>query len=285
MLRRAVIALLLLLPALLFAQGGVQGVVPSGDVSRNPDLAGVGVDFNIGATIPKGIVLTDDHGQRKAIGQLFKGRPVVLLPIFYRCVGVCTTEMQGVLNALAKNPGLVPGRDLDIVGLDLNPKETPELAAAKKAEYLDQYHEGIGNREKGTGGDGWTFLTGPQSEVQKVATGIGFKYTYDAERDRVNHPSSVYVITPSGKVSAIMVEGMYPSARFAEDVRRAAKDELGDPPADTAWLGCVHVDPVTGKRSIMVMGIARLLGIATILGILATIVFQSRRKGGPTAAT
>ncbi|RYG22862.1 SCO family protein [bacterium] len=270
MLRRAVIALLCLLPGLVLAQGGIQGAVSSGNVSRNPDLEGVGVDLNMGATIPKEIVLTDEKGQPIDFGKLLKGRPIVLLPIFYRCVGVCTTEMQGVLNALTKNKGLLPGRDLDIVTLGLNPKETPELAAAKKAQFIDQY----GRKETAAG---WTFLTAPQSEVQKIATEIGFKYTYDAERDRVNHPSAVYVLTPTGRVSAIMLEGMYPSARFAEDVRRAAKDELGEPPADTAWMGCVHIDPVTGKRSIAVMGVARLIGILTIAGLITMMVVQSRK--------
>lgn len=279
MLRRSVIALLLLLPALLMAQGGAfQGVVSGADVARNPDTSGIGVDFKIGATVPKEVVLIDDKGQPTNLAKLLKGRPIVLLPIFYRCVGVCTTEMQGVLKALAKNPDLVPGRDFDIVGLDLNPKETPELAAAKKAQYLDQY----GRKETA---NGWTFLTGPEAEVQKIAKEIGFNYTYEAERDRVNHPSAVYILTPTGRVSAVMLEGMYPSARFAEDVRRAAKDELGEPPTDTAWLGCVHVDPITGERSIAVMGVARLLAGLTVFGIVATIVLQNRRKRTPTPAT
>lgn len=274
MVRRAVLAaLVLLLSSFALAQGGSLGnaAVPGGDIQRNPDLEGVGVDQKIGATIPTEIVLTDEAGHPTNLGRLLRGRPIVLLPIFLRCTGACTTEMQGVLSALMKKKELVPGRDLDLVIVDLNPKETVDLAAAKKAEYLDQY----GHKETAKG---WTFLTGPEEAVQKIVRPLGFKYTYDVPRDRVNHPGVVYVLTPTGRVSTLMLDGMYPAQRFVDDIHRAAKDELGDPLPDTAWLGCVHVDPVTGKRSLAIQGVVRLLAVVTVLGILGTIFVQSRRK-------
>jgi protein SCO1/2 len=274
MVRRAVLAaLVLLLSSFAVAQGGSLGnaAVPGGDILKNPDLEGVGVDQKIGTTIPTEIELTDEAGHRTNLGKLLRGRPIVLLPIFLRCTGACTVEMQGVLNALAKKADLIPGRDLDLVIVDLNPKETAELAAAKKAEYLDQY----GHKETAKA---WTFLTGPEDAVQKIVQPIGFKYTYDAPRDRVNHPGVVYVLTPTGRVSTLMLDGMYPAGRFAGDIHRAAKEELGEPLPDTAWLGCVHVDPVTGKRSLAIQGVVRLLAIVTVLGILATIFVQSQRK-------
>lgn len=275
MLRRAVIGLFLLLAALAAAQGGVfQAAVP-GNNSRNPALKGVFVKQSPGARIPLDVPLTDDKGRSTNSGRLLRGRPIVLLPIFYRCTGVCTTEMQGVLAALANNPKLAPGRNLDVVVLGLNPKETPELAAAKKAEYLGLY----GHRETA---DGWTFLTGPEDDVARVANALGVHYTYDEAKDQVNHPSAIVVLTPEGRVSSYMLSGMYPTARFAEDVARAARDEVGAQ-EETSWLGCVHVDPVTGERSIVVQGVMRVAAVLVVLAILATMVVQNRRgrSGAP----
>ena len=277
MLRRAVIVLFLLVSALAAAQGGALGGYVAGDVSRNPALAGVSVEQLLGARIPTDVPLVDDKGQPTNPGRLLRGRPIVLLPIFYRCNGVCLEEMQGVMGALARNPKLLPGRDFDLVILGLNPKETPELAAAKKEEYLQQY----GKPETAAG---WTFLTGPQPQVERVANALGVHYTYDAERDRVNHPSAILVLTPEGRVSTYMQGRMYPAARFAADVARAAKDELGTK-EETSWLGCLHTDPVTGKRSIVVQGVMRLAAVVVVLGILATMVVQSRRRARSSPQT
>ena len=270
MLRKAVIALALL-PALAAAQGGmVQSTVSSGAVAANPDLKGVFLEGRIGDRLPTDVPLRNDQGEPTDTGRLLRGRPLLVLPIFYRCNGVCTTEMQGVLNALRKNPELRPGRDLDVVVLGLNPKETPELAAAKKAEYLETY----GHKDTK---DGWIFLTGPQKETARVANALGVHYVYHPETDQVDHPSAVVVLTPEGRVSTVMTEGMYPSARFAADVARAAQEGLG-PKETTSWFGCVHTDAVTGKRSIAVQSVTRAAAVAVVLGLLTSMVVLSRRR-------
>ena len=272
MLRKAVLLLsTLLLTAFAVAQGGIQASIPSGSVGRDPSLSGVSFVPNPGAVPPMNVPLVDDQGHPTNPGRLLRGRPLVILPIFYRCNGVCTTEMQGVLNALAKNPKLVPGRDLDVVILGLNPKETPDLAAAKKAEYLEQ----DGRPETK---DGWTFLTGTQANVTRVASALGVHYTYDPIKDTVNHPSAVLVLTPEGRVSTAMTGGMYPTARFAKDIEAATKSQVTDFSSETSFLGCIHTDPVTGKRSIVVQAAMRLGAVVVVLTLLLTMAALSLRR-------
>ena len=276
MLRKAIVLLLFLVTALAAAQGGIQASIPSGSVGRDPSLSGVSFVPKPGAVPPMNVPLVDDHGNPTNPGRLLRGRPLVILPIFYRCNGVCTTEMQGVLNALAKNPKLVPGKDLDVVVLGLNPKETPDLAAAKKAEYLEQ----DGRPETK---DGWVFLTGTQANVTRVAGALGVHYTYDPVKDTVNHPSAVLVLTPEGRVSTAMTGGMYPTARFAKDIEVATKSQVSDFSNETSFLGCIHTDPVTGKRSIVVQAAMRLGAVVVVLGLLLTMAALSLRRR-PSAA-
>lgn len=271
MLRKALVLLLLLLSAFAVAQGGINQATVQGNVGANPSLAGVSVEQDLGAKPPMDVPLVDDAGRPTTPAGILHGRPIVLLPIFYLCNGVCTTEMQGVLNALAKNPALRPGRDLDVVVLGLNPRETPALAAGKKAEYLEQY----GHPETKAG---WTFLTGTQANATRVANALGVHYTYDPLKNQVNHPSAVLVLTPDGRVSTVMTEGMYPTARFADDVARAGREELGEKTEETTWLGCVHTDPITGKRSVDVVRAMRLLATAVVLGLVATMAVLGRRS-------
>lgn len=271
MLRKALFFLLLIGAAFAAAQGGINQAAVQGSVGANPQLAGVSVEQELGAKPPMDVPLVDDAGKPTTPAGILHGRPLVLLPIFYRCNGVCTTEMQGVLGALGQNPGLKPGRDLDVVVLGLNPKETPGLAAAKKSEYIDQY----GDRKTAAG---WTFLTGTQANVTRVANALGVHYAYDPVKDQVSHPSAVLVLTPEGRVSTVMTDGMYPAARFAEDVRRAGKEQLGEKREETTWLGCVHTDPITGKRSVDVVRAMRLLAVAVVGGLVAAMAVLGRSK-------
>lgn len=278
MLRRTIVALLLLiLASLAAAQGGMIGSnsVVQGNSAANPNLAGVSFEPQIGTHIPVGVGLKDDTGKAIPAEAILHGHPVVILPIFYRCQGVCTTELQGVVNALMKNPKIQPGRDVDVVVLGLHPKEGPDLAAAKKAEVLEEY----GHPETAKG---WTFLTGPRENIARVANALGVHYTYDPVHDTVNHPSAVIVLTPDGRESMVMTEGMYPAAQFAADIARAAQSKVADTTPEVSWLGCVHTDPITGKRSLAVQGVMRMMGVAVVLALLGTMVFFGRRgRGGP----
>ena len=211
------------------------------------------VEQKLGARPPLDVALVDDGGKATNPGRLLRGRPIVLLPIFYRCTGVCTTEMQGVLHALRENPKLKPGRDLDVVVLGLNPTETPELAAAKKAEYVDQY----GDRKTA---EGWTFLTGTEANVRRVAEALGDHYTYDRAKNQVNHPSAVMLLTPEGAclvlharrdVSRRSLRGRTSPARprIRSGFRRRRAGSAASTPTRSP-----------GERSIAVQGVMRLLG-------------------------
>jgi protein SCO1/2 len=256
--------------ALSAAQGGaVQQQVDQSSVSQNPALVNVRVDQKPGAQLPLNAVFRDESGKQITFGSLFKGRPIVLLPIFYRCTGVCNLELQSVLAALTVSPKLLPGRDLDVVALGINPKEGPDLARDKKASILEEYG-------KPQSAAGWHFLTGDLANIRAVTDAMGFRFTYDPGQDIVNHPSGVMVLTPQGKVSVYMLRGTYQPTAFQEDVSKAAMAQIA-PKSDDIFFGCVHVDPLTGKRSIVIQSVMRVFGVFTVLSILASIVVMSRK--------
>lgn len=271
MVHRATLAALAFLPSLALAQSGSLSGVSSGNLASNPAMANVYVEPKLGARIPTDVTLTDENGKATNFAKLQHGRPIVLLPIFYRCANVCTVEMEGVLSCLSKTREIRAGRDVDLVAISLNPKETPDLAAAKKAQYLEEF-------KLPDAAAGVTLLTGSEPAVQQIAHAIGFHYTYDPEKDRVNHPSGVYMLTPDGRVSTLMTSGMYPATQFLKDVRRAGKEQIIDVQPQITMLGCVMVDPITGKRSIVVTRVIQLFAAATVIGILATMAGLSLRK-------
>ena len=56
-------------------------------------------------------------------------------------------------------------------------------------------------------------------------------------------------------------------------------------PVDLIALLCYHYNPTTGKYGLAVLSIMRLVGIATVLGLVFGIALARRREGGPRTAT
>ena len=81
---------------------------------------------------------------------------------------LCSEEMDGLTGAL-EMVKLTPGKDFDVVIISIDPTETPELAAKKKAFYLKRY----GRPETAAG---WHFLTGQQPAIDAVTNAVGFGY-------------------------------------------------------------------------------------------------------------
>jgi protein SCO1/2 len=259
------------LPLAANAQDGfIQQEVPQSAVTKNPALDHVRVDQRPGVQLPMSATFKDETGKQITFGSLFTGRPIVLLPIFYRCTGVCNLELQGVLNALMRSPKLLPGRDLDVVALGINPQEGPDLAKGKKESTLDEYG-------KPQSAKGWHFLTGDMQNIRLVTNAMGFDFTFDPKKDVVNHPSGIMILTPKGMVSSYMLSGIYQPSAFQDDVSRAAAEVIA-PKSDEIFFGCICIDPITGKRSLVITNVLRLLGILTVLSILGAMVFMSTRN-------
>src|SRR5262249_21335346 len=98
-------------------------------------LREIGFDQHIGQSLPLQLQFHDEQGRPVSLGSFFGERPVVLAFVYYDCPMLCTM----VLNALAAAldvMSLEPGRDFDVVTISFDPRETPALASAKKAAYL-----------------------------------------------------------------------------------------------------------------------------------------------------
>ena len=57
---------------------------------------------------------------------------MILAPVYYRCPMLCNQVLNGLTRSL-KPLSLDAGKDFDVVAFSIDPDETPELAATKKA--------------------------------------------------------------------------------------------------------------------------------------------------------
>lgn len=242
--------------------------VPS--VNR-PDIS---FDQRLGAKLPLDASFMDEEGKKVALGDYFGRRPVVLAFVFYRCNGTCLLIRDGILRTLNAQKKLIAGRDFDVVAISIDPRETPELAKAKKTSWLADY------KYKGTE-SGWHFLTGTEANTRAVANQVGFKYQINEKTDQISHPSGIIVCTEDGHASEYQIGVTFPQREVMESILRAKDNVIGQKTEETL-LGCIQIDPKTGAMRIKVERVLQILGIATLAGLLASIVFMSRKYRHPS---
>jgi protein SCO1/2 len=242
-------------------------------VLRDVRMKQIGIDQRLGQKVQALATFTDESGKSLAFSSLLGKRPIIILPIFYRCTGVCNLELNGVEQTAKEMADRNIGKDFDVVALGINPKEGPELANAKRLKTLREYDRP--GTEKG-----WHFLTGNMENIRAMTNSLGFKFAYDEAKDQVNHPSGIMVLTKDGTISSYLLGANYTSEKLGGFLDTAAKGEVGQKSREL-FFGCVHLDPITGARSIVIENVLKVLGVITIAALLSTMIYLSKRAKSP----
>jgi len=232
-------------------------------------VKGVGIDQNLNAQIPLELTFTDETGQTVRLGQYFRQKPVVLALVYYECPMLCDMVLNGLTHTM-EQVTLNLANDYDVVTVSFNPKETWQLAASKKANYVEKY------QRKGAE-QGWHFLTGKEENIKKLADTAGFHYKYDPITKQFAHASGIMVLTPEGKISKYFYGIEYKPRDFRLGLVEASQNKIGTF-ADQVLLFCFHYDPMTGKYGPVIANVTRVLASATVLGLGAFIFVLLRRE-------
>ena len=251
-----------------WGQGMTQGIMSPPANIRPPGLVNVGIEQRLNEQIPLDLAFRDETGKAVRLSDYFGQKPVILNLVYYQCPMLCSEVLAGLTGALRVLKFDV-GKDFEVLTVSFDPKDTPEIAAAKKADYIKRY--------KRPGAEaGWHFLTGPQESITALTHAAGFQYQYDPKTGQFAHATAIMVLTPEGKVSQY-----YYGVEFApKDLRlglvQASDHKIGNV-VDEVLLYCYHYDPATGKYGAMVERILRLAAMATVLVMGVTIVVLFRR--------
>ena len=103
--------------------------------------------------------------------------------------------MQPALNGMTKavrKIDLQPGREFEIVTVSFNPEEGPEMAAAKKANFI----KSLGKPEAAAG---WHFLTSSDPAAAKaLGDAIGFGFRRNPETGQYLHGAGIFHLHARG---------------------------------------------------------------------------------------
>ncbi len=241
---------------------------------RPPGLANVGIEQHLNEQIPPDLTFRDESGKTVRLGDYFGKRPMILNLVYYNCPMLCGEVLSGLTSTL-RVLRFDLGREFEVITVSFDPRETPQIAAEKKKQYLERY--GRKGAEQG-----WHFLTGQQDAIAALTKSAGFQYEYDAKTDQFAHTTAIMVLTPRGKIAQYYYGVEYPPKDLRLGLIEASQNKIGNL-VDQVLLYCYHYDPATGKYGAAIMRVVRLAGLATILFLGTFIVIMFRRDTAHTS--
>lgn len=156
------------------------------------ELSRVGVRPPPGARAPMELALRDGAGRPASLASAGAGRPLVLVFADYACTSLCGPALS-VTAARLGDAGLDPGRDYRLAVLGLDPASTPLQARAFGEARLPP-----GSLLARAA----TLTVGPG--VAAVARALGYGYAYDPRAHQFAHPVAAFVLTPDGRLAAVL---------------------------------------------------------------------------------
>jgi protein SCO1/2 len=240
-----------------------------------PVLKNIRIDQKLDAQVPPDAVFKNEDGKTVKLGDYFGQRPMILVLVYFKCPQLCTVVLTDLLHSLNGLTGMSVGQQFDVLTVSFDPKEGPDLAAAKKRAYLKEY----GRRGAS---DGWHFLTGQQDSIARLTDAVGFRYQWSQEYQQFMHASGIMILTPQGKISQYFYGIDFAPNDIRTALTRAGNSEIGVP-SDEILFYCLHYDPRTGKYGLIIDRALKLAGGLTVLalGSFLAVMFSidSRRRG------
>jgi protein SCO1/2 len=256
----------LLAVALLAASAWGQmnnGIMGAPANTRPPRLENVSIEQHLNAQVPPDLTFRDDAGKTVKLGDYFGRKPLILNLVYYNCTMLCGEALAGLSSAMRLVKFDV-GKEFDVITVSFDPRETPEMAAAKKIDYVKRYG-------RANAAAGWHFLTGQPDSINALTKVVGFQYQYDAKSNQYAHATAIMVLTPQGRISRYFYGVDFPPKDLRMGLVEASQGKIGNA-VDAVLLYCYHYDPETGKYGAMVANILRLAAAATIL-IMGSFLF------------
>ena len=243
------------------------GVMSPPANTRPPRLENVGIEQHLDAQVPPDLIFRDDAGKTVKLGDYFGRKPLILNLVYYNCTMLCGEALAGLSSAMRLVKFDV-GNEFDVVTVSFDPRETPEMAAAKKKDFVGRYG-------RANAAAGWHFLTGQPDSINALTKVVGFQYQYDAKSNQYAHATAIMVLTPQGRISRYFYGVDFPPKDLRMGLVEASQGKIGNA-VDAVLLYCYHYDPETGKYGAMVANILRLAAALTILvmGIFLFILWR-----------
>ncbi len=270
------VALSVALTALAFAQVPAP-LDPLSLKGPNPAerFSAIEIEQNLDAQVPLGLHFIDQDGRDVTLGDYVGDRPALLALVYYQCPMLCNQMLNGLEIVLGAMKYKV-GEDFNVITVSIDPNETPELAKAKRASYLEQLNQPGAEA-------GWNFLVGTKENIDALAETVGYRYIFDPATGQYVHAAGIMALTPQGRISHYFYGVEYIPRDVEFGLIQASEGKIGNL-VDKVILLCYMYDPASGKYGFYVIGAMRIGAVFMVLGLLTFWVVDWRQNRKKAAA-
>ncbi len=203
-------------------------------------------------------------GRTAKLSQFWQQRPLLLIFVFARCVGICSP----LLSSLHETTSIVGGSGdaYHVLVLSFDARDTPA--------QLEQFARRIGVPPQ----RGWYFGVVEPHHLSQLVRATGFWYTPIQGSDQFDHPGMMVAIR-DGRIVRVHVGGTVSPMQFRAILREMRGDMVLSYPLPDAKLvfRCYRYNPRTGQLS-WDWGMLALFGPPLIGFPLAILGFQMGRR-------
>jgi len=157
---------------------------------------GTATEEKLGAMVPLNLKFINDEGEEKTLKQLMNGKPTLLTLNYYKCAGVCTTELADLADTLSK-VDLQEGKDYQVLTVSFSETETPDLAKEKRTTILESITRPFTK-------SAWNFVLGKNGSSKKLVDAVGFNFKKSdlpSVATQYTHGTGVIVLSPEGQIT------------------------------------------------------------------------------------
>jgi protein SCO1/2 len=230
----------------------------------------VGIFTQLGRKVDLSRVFTDTRGKSAPLSEFaLPGKPIIIAPVYYKCPRLCGLLLDGVytlLNDLADELA----QDFSVLVVGFDPTETPADASSVMSKFNAKLEGGARQRASAI-----QYLVGGAEQVNALMGEVGFKYMKDGED--FAHSAALMILTPTGEISQYFTGIMFRPRDVRLALVEASRGEIGTA-VDHLLLYCFRFDQLQGRYTWAVVGLLRIGGALTLIGLAVVYFVFARRK-------
>lgn len=253
---------LILLLAFINTSLSGQEIVAKDIFGKEPE---VGIVERLGDTIPMDLWFINEQNDTVTLGQLIN-KPTIMSFVYFDCPNLCSPLLDGVSEVISKMD-MELGTDFQAITISFNTSDTPEKAREKKLNFI--------NRISKDHQQDWIYLTGNQENISKITDAIGYKYK--AQGLDFAHPSAIFVVSPSGKITRYL----YGLTFLPFDVKMAiieSQKGIARPTINRVLELCFAYNPGSKTYTLQITRIMGGLILVLAVIIFIVLIIKGRRK-------